>query len=793
MFKNYLKIACRNLMRQKEYSFLNITGLTIGTTCCILLLLYLQFELSYDQFHTHADPIYRVIREGKAFTPAPLGPKLMADLPEIEAAARFIKDDHILIAHENENFLENDFYWADPEMFNIFTFHFLQGNPQTALNEPFSILLSEKIAKKYFKDGDPIGKRLKVQKGSEFIVTGIFADLPENSHFNMNFIVPYRTYFQISGNEITNWFSNFTYTYLLMREGVQPADLERKITTVIESDLYKNLPPEILSQIKAPYPRIFYIQPLTEIHLYSHLRQEIGDNNDIKYIWLFAAIALMILMIACMNYINLATARAVQRGKEVGIRKVVGAQRIQVWHQFFGESLVLTLLTMVISIILVQLALPAFNNLVDRRLQFNPIQNPQLFFGLILLTILVGFVAGSYPALSISGFKPILVLKGAFTRSSKGVALRNTLVVAQFAITIFLIICTLIIRNQLHFVKNFAPGYSKDQIITLPVRDREIRRGIQAIKAELLRHPNIRGVTTAACLPNDINTFTNANWPGVNPEARFTTNYNTVDYDFIDLFEIELVAGRNFSSEFPADEKGAFLLNEAAVKAAQFTNPVGQEFIHWAGDTGRVVGVVKDFHLHSLHQPIEPLYLFLAPRDFSFISVKINATDIPATIAHLKGVLHKFSPDYPFEYSFFDEIFAQAYKSEQRIVAIFSSFTILAILIACLGLFGLVSYSVASRIKEIGIRKVLGASVPGILLLLIKEFFKWILISNLLAWPLAFLYSQRWLQNFAYRTPIDIWVFFISTLLALATALITVSYQTFRAAYANPVVSLRYE
>ncbi len=793
MFKNYLKIALRNIKRQKAYSILNIGGLTIGMTCFILLLLYIQFELSYDKYHENSDRIYRVIREGKSLTPVPLGPKLMEDLPEIASAARLIKRDNILISHQNKHFLEDDFYWADPEIFNIFTIPFIRGNPKTVLIDPFSILLSESIAKKYFNNGNPIGKVLTVEGGSDFIISGVFSDIPGNSHFVMDFIAPYNTYFQISGTDNTNWFRNFSYTYFLLREGVNPDDLESKLLSVIDSYIFKNLPMQIKNQFKEPYPRVFYAQPLTKIHLHSHLRQEISANNDIKYIFLFLSIAFMILIIACINYINLATARASKRGKEVGIRKVAGAQRKQLIYQFFGESVVMTLLALIISIILLQLALPAFNNLVDRQLHFDPVSNPQLFWGIVLLTIFVGLFSGSYPALSISGFKPISVLNGIFSKSSRGIALRNILVIAQFSITIFLIICTLIIRNQLNFVKNIDVGYSKEQIISLPVRDCEIRQNIQAIKSELKENPDVLAVSTSARLPNNINTFTSADWPGRNPDVQFTINYNTADYNFIDLFDIEIIEGRNFSREFPSDENGVFLLNETAMKAAQLESPIGHEFKHWRGDIGRIVGVMKDFHLHSLHNPIEPLYIFLDSQDFSNISIKIKSTNIPATIGYIKNIINKFSPNYPFEYSFFDVVFEKAYHSEKRMVTIFSYFALLAIIIACMGLYGLVSYSAEHRIKEIGIRKVLGASVSGIFFILSKEFFKWILLSNIIAWPIAFLYSQKWLQNFAYRTSIDIWVFILSCLLVLITALITVSYQTLRVAYGNPVESLRYE
>jgi putative ABC transport system permease protein len=781
------------MKRQKLFSILNLTGLAVGMTCCILLLLYIQFELNYDQFHENSDRIYRVIREGKALTPSPLGPKLMEDLPEVEFASRFIKQDKILIAEQNEHYLEDNFYWADPEILKIFTINLTRGNPTTALLNPHSILISERIAKKYFKEDDPVGKLLTVGSGSEFVVAGIFSNLPTNSHFTMDFIAPYTTYFQITGNDITHWFRNFTYTYFLLKSGADPQKLHKKFPLVIDDYIFKNLPMEVLKKIQKPYPRVFFMQPMNTIHLQSNLRQEISANTDIKFIFLFSTIALMILIIASINYINLTTAQATRRGKEVGVRKVAGAYRKQLLYQFFGESLILTTVAMIISIILVDLALPGFNHLVDRQLDFNLSSNPSILIGLFLLTLFVGVFAGSFPALIMSGYKPISILKGAFIKNSKGLLLRNILVLTQFSITIFLIICTLVIRNQMNFVKTTDVGYNREQIITLPVRDSELRQHIKTVKSELLGFSGILSVSTSARLPNNIDTFTSADWPGKNEDIRFAINYNTADYNFVNLYDIEIIEGRNFSKEFSSDEKSSFLINETAVNAAQFQSPIGQQFTHWRGDTGKIVGVMKDFHLRSLHHLIEPLYIFFDPADYSYLSVKIQSSNIPNTIEHIKDVIAKYSPKYPFEYSFFDDQFDKAYHSEQRMIALFSSFSLLAIILSCMGLFGLVLFSVEHRIKEIGIRKVLGASVSGIFLLLSKEFLKWILISNLIAWPLSWYIMNNWLQNFAYKTEIVLTNFIIAAGLALFIAILTMSYQSIKSASSNPVDSLRYE
>jgi len=787
MFKNYLLVTMRNLRKNSTYSLLNIIGLAVGMAAFILIVLYVQFELSYDKYHENTDRIYRVIREGRAFTPAPLGPELKEKIPEVEAAARIIRNSNTLVSHEQNHYLEEEFYWADPAMFDIFSIPFTSGDPETALNEPFAIVLSQSAAKKYFGDADPMGNILMVSERYQFKVTGVFGDMPANSHFVMDVAVPYETYFRITSNDISGWRSNFSYTYFLLREGADPQEAENKIHSFILIPLLK------ADGIKEPYPKYFFIQPMTEIHLRSHLMQEIGVNNDMKYILLFSSIAFLILFIACVNYMNLATARSLRRGKEVGMRKVVGARKGQLIAQFLGESVVTTVLAMIFSIMMVLAALPAFNNLVQRQLRFDPLQNPQFFLGLVFITLLVGLFAGSYPAMRMSGFRPISVLSGSFTRSPKGSSLRNVLVLIQFAITIILIICTTAVRAQLKFIKTVDMGYTKEQVITLPVRVRSVRQNIQSIKTALLQSSDIIAVSTSGRLPNDIDTFTSRDWTGRNPDKPIPIYYNTADYNYIDLFGMQIVQGRNFSRDFPSDEKGAFLVNETAVKVAEWESPIGRKFTHWSGQTGEIVGVIKDFHLHSLHRPIEPLYLFLNPQDFSNIAIKIKPINIPTTIDHVKEVMKKFSPSTPFSYSFFDEVFERAYFTEQRMGRVFGAFSFLAIFIACLGLFGLTAFAAEQRTKEIGIRKVLGASDAKIFLLLSKEFVQWVLLANLIAWPTAYFAMNKWLQNFAYRIHIGIVAFLISGGTALLIAYLTVSFQSIKSARANPVDSLRYE
>ena len=787
MFKNYLLVTLRNVKKNRLFSLLNITGLAVGMAAFILIMLYVQFELSYDRYHEKADRIYRVIREGRAFTPAALGPELKEKIPEVEASARIIRSSNTLVSYEQNHYLEEEFYWADPALFDIFSIPFASGDPGTALSEPFAIVLSQRMAKKYFGDEDPLGKTLTVIERFSFKVTGIFCDMPPHSHFLMDAAVPYETYFRITSNDINGWSSNFSYTYVSLKESADPQEAEDKIHPYIVVPLLE------AAGIKEPYPQYYFIQPMTDIHLHSHLEQEIGVNNDMKYILLFSSIAFLILFIACVNYMNLATARSLRRGKEVGLRKVVGANRRQLIAQFLGESAAMAVLAVFFSILMVLAALPSFNHLVQRQLILDPFQDPRLFIGLVFTTLFVGLFAGSYPAMRMSGFRPISVLSGAFTRSLKGSSLRNVLVLVQFAITIFLVVCTIAVRDQLRFIKTVDMGYAKEQIITLPVRVGSIRQNIQAIKTELLQFSDITAVSTSGRLPNDIDTFTSRDWTGRNPDEPIPIYYNTADYDYIDLFDIQIVEGRNFSREFPSDKKGSFLVNETAVRVAEWESPLGRKLTHFDGTTGEIVGIIKDFHLHSLHRPIEPLYIFLDIRSFSNIAIKMRTDNIPATIDHVKDVMKKFSPKYPFSYSFFDEVFERAYITEQRMARVFGAFAILGIFIACLGLFGLTTFAAEQRTKEIGIRKVLGASDAKIFLLLSKEFIRWVLLANIIAWPLAYLAMNKWLQNFAYRTHIGAAAFLISGGTALMIATFTVSYQSIKSARANPVDSLHYE
>ncbi len=796
MFKNYLKTAFRNIKRQKGYTFINIAGLAIGIATVTLIMLYIQFELSFDRYHKNADQIFRVILEfpeyyqgqnRAAISPAPLAAALVDDFPEVISATRFRPSDDVLLSYGQKRFFENNFCFTDPATFDIFSFELLLGDPETALNAPNSIIISEQMAEKYFGNEEPLGKILNYEDRYDFQVTGVLKKIPQNSHFTMDFVAPFETYGEITGSDFTRWGISGYYTYFLLRRDADPVKLESKLSAFLEK--YWDEKHDVHDR--------YFIQPLTEIHLHSNLMAEITANNDIKYIYLLASIAFLILIIACINYMNLATARSVQRGKEVGVRKVIGAQRNQLVRQFFCESMILTIIALLVSILLINLALPAFNLFVEREMAFNITTNFQLVLWVFVLMVFIGLFAGGYPALAISSFKPVAVLTGKFKGGSKGTMLRNTLVVIQFAISIILIISTVVVRNQLDYIKNRNVGYKRDQIVVLTVRDTEARKNIEAIKTELLNSPNILSAASSRYLPNRIGAQGIARWPGKPKDLELPIYASTVDYDFIGLFEIKIVKGRNFSRKFPSDANGAFLLNEAAVKALGWEIPVGRDFyhtLHHERGSGKIVGVMKDFHLHSLHQKIEPLYFFLDPnKKHSYLSLKIRANNIPETIAFIEDKMKVFSPKYPFDYNFFDVLFDQAYKSERKIESMFRTFALIAILIACLGLFSLASFTIEQRSKEIGIRKVLGASVIGIVRLLSKEFLKWVLIANIVAWPVAYFTMNKWLQDFAFKTDLSFFTFLVSALVALGIAFLTIGYQALKAAIANPVEALRYE
>jgi putative ABC transport system permease protein len=795
MLKNHLKVALRNVLRQKGHSLINIVGLAIGMACCILIAQYVAYELSFDRYHEKAGRVYRVAQEfpypyqGKnqaPVTPAPMAPALVEEFPEVISATRLQSAHHVLLSRGESSFLENNFYFADPQTFEIFSFDLLKGDPETALDAPYSIILSESMAEKYFGDEDPMGNTIRYKDSRDFTVTGILKNMRKNSHFIMDFVIPFETYGLLKGRDLTDWGMSSFYSYILLREGADPLELERKLPSFLRKH----------SNESNPTQNEYFLQPLTKIHLRSHLAIEMTANGDIRTVYLFTSIAVVILILACINYMNLATARSAQRGKEVGIRKAIGAQRGQLVRQFLGESMILTFIALFISIVIAELVLPTFNSFVERDLGFSTTKDFKFVLGMFVLAVFVGVGAGTYPAVAISSFKPVSLLGGRSKGGSKSVSLRGVLVIIQFCASIVLIISTLIVRAQLEYIKTKDVGYTRDEIVVLEMRDGEARMDFETIKAELQRNPDVLSVSSSSSLPGDIGSLGRAMWPGKPEDVELLIYVNLVNYDFVDLYGMQILEGRNFSREYPSDATGAFLLNETAARTLGWDSPIGREFIHRTHvgvGTGKIVGIVRDFHLHSLHQRIEPLYLYLDPRGHYYLSVKIRANRIPETVAFLREKMQAFSPAYPFEYSFFDDIFDRAYQSEEKLGRLFGAFTLIAIVIACLGLLGLTSFTTERRTREIGIRKAFGASVSHIVVMLSRELAKWVLIANVIAWPLAYFAMSRWLQDFEYRTSLGWWTFILAGILALFIAMTTVSFQTVRAALTNPVETLRYE
>jgi putative ABC transport system permease protein len=788
MFRNYMKVTLRTIRRHKGFAFINIIGLAVGMACVLIIMLWIQYETSFEKCHEKANRIFRVAKESHAdspvkkvvVTPPPLSPALLQDFPEIEAAVRVCSIEDTLISYGEKHFLES-YYAVDSSFFRIFTIHFLEGDVDTSLNDPYSIVLSENTAKKYFGNRDPLGEIMQLGQKIDFRVTGIIKNMPSNSHLLTDIFVPYETWAKFSNVNLDNWWWNGFYTYILLKPNANPLEIEAKFEAFEEK---YGIPTEKL-----------FLQPLSSIHLHSHFLGEINSNTHISTLLLFGSIAVLILTIACINYMNLSTARSSTRLKEVGARKVIGAHRSQIARQFLGESLVMSIFSLGLSFFLAYLFLPFFNSLAERKLALNEESLIQIFPGILALILFVGLFAGSYPALLLSSFKPITVLRGGGGRDSQKTRLRNVLVIVQFSVSLILIIATLLVKDQLDYVRDKEMGFDKDRIVVVRMYEDEIRKNVTPVLEELKRNPKILCAAPSQVLPNDVRSSTFANWPGRPEGLRILINAGEVGYDYTELYGIEIIMGRSFSREFPSDENGAFLINEKAMRALGEHFLLGMGFSHWGSPKpkGKIVGVMKDFHLHSLHEEIKPLYFYLNPNQGARVSMKIQGGNIQETIEYIRETMEKFSPNYPFEYHFFDDIFNMAYINEQKMERIFAIFAMIAILIACMGVFGLSAFIADQKRKEIGIRKVLGASVSKIVYLLSRDLVRLVLVANIIGWPVAYYAMGRWLQNFAYRTKIGLGIFLLSALLTMVVSLGTVSYQAIKAALVNPVDALRYE
>ncbi len=800
MFRNYIKTSFRNLKAYKIYSLINIAGLAIGMACFLFIFIYVSDEMSYDRFHKKREQIYRVSYEinhqGKttltAQTPAPLGPALLKEYPEVKNYVRFSRFE-VSVRYQGDTYAEK-FLFADESLFDVFTFQLLKGDPRTALKEPDSIVLTEEMAEKYFGREEPMGKILTVNENQDFKVRGILKNIPQNSHFHFDFFVPFGTQFQANKAMMEYWGNIFYYNYLLFDKGFSPTDFEKKLPEFVKKYIggsFSSLFSDKLDQVPSLYK--FHLQPMTKIHLYSHLEDEIEPNSSIASVYIFSTIAFFVLFIACINFMNLSTARSSLRAKEVGMRKVVGAQRKELICQFLGESFFLTFISLLVAIGLAELFMPVFNSLSGKNLSINYLANWTVLAALFGVFAFVGILSGSYPAFLLSAFRPADAFKGKIRSNLSTSFIRKSLVIFQFAISIILIAGTLVIHDQMAFVQTKDLGFDKEHLVIVRDQSRRVIARYESFKNELLKNPGIVAVSASSGLPLNIFGKSTVRSEGAEFNESVLMPVIAVNYDFIDTYGIEVISGRKFSTEFETDRKEAFIINEAARERFGWKEAIGRKLEDIGNRKGAVIGVVKDFHISSLHQKIEPLALYLQPFACRYFSIKIRPQNIPRTLAFIGEAWKRFEPSRSFSYSFLEDDLDRFYRAEQKLGQIFLSFAILTIFIACLGLFGLSSFTAEQRTKEIGIRKVCGASVSSIVFMLSKEFTKWVFLASIIACPFAYFAMNRWLQNFAYRMNLGIGIFFLSTLVALVVALATVSYQAIKAALANPVETLRYE
>ena len=792
MLTTYFKPMLRNLRKQGGYTFINVAGLGLGVACSLLIFLFVRDELSFDRFHEQADRIHRIVIQNTyggqesehLLAPVNMGEHLVADLPDVLTATKMRQYGATLFTQGDQPFYETGGFGADSHFFDVFSFPLLQGDPQTALTKPQSVVLCEHLAAKYFKGENPVGQVLKLgTRGTEYTVTGVVEEVPQNSHLQFHILFSFDPE-RLFGSP-DSWLGGAYPTYVVLKEGVDPVTVEAAIADLRE----KYMTAEAMQKVA------YRLQPLTQIHLYSNLAgSELGENGDIRYVYLFSTIALLVLVIACINYMNLATARAAQRAMEVGVRKTLGASRGDLVRRFMGESLLISALAVTVGVALVELILPVFNAFVGRAISIQYLGAGSIVPLLVGLVLVVGLLAGSYPAFTLSAFRPVAVLKGQRLAGPRGRWLREGLVVFQFAVSVFLIVATFVVLRQLDYVHTARLGFDKEHVVMIQTRG-AIADRYDAFTEALERLANVEGVSTTH-VPG--RSMTGPVFPeGADLEGEGTmTSMADVDPAFVQTMGIDLAAGRDFNAAITTDAQTAILINETAAHAFGWTEPVGKTLRFGKdGEELQVIGLVKDYHYQSLKETITPLILRVDPEGYVYnnIIVRTSGTHLPATLASLEETWKQFVPERPFDYQFLDEAFDRYYRAEERLGRIFGYFALLAVFIACLGLFGLASYTAEQRTKEIGVRKVLGASVSNIVVLLTKTFARLVLIAFVFATPLAYLGMNRWLEDFAYRIDISGWIFLTAGLAALLIALLTVSYHAIKAALTDPVKSLRYE
>ena len=798
MIRNYLTIAIRNLLRHPVYSLINIIGLAIGMAACMLIVLYIQDELSYDHYHLKADRIYRIIDDIEsggqtiltAGSPLSWAPALKRDYPEVERFVRMRGTGSTwLFKVGDTQFYEKKVIWAEAALFDLFDIPLVAGDPKTALAEPFTIVISETMAAKYFGQEEAMGQIMEVDNTYDFRVTGIMQDIPANTHMRPDMFTSYSSLPAFGDFYLENWeVHDNLYSYILLRENTKADDLEAQLPDFLEryaGDKYRES-----GVVLKPS-----LQPLVDIHLYSQRESELESNGDIRFVVLYMLIAFLIPLIACINFVNLATARSAMRAREVGVRKVMGANRTQLLGQFLGEAVVMTALAMVISVIMVQLALPAVNSIAGKQLIF-PLSNGLVLVAMVFGAIVVGVAAGAYPAVYLSGFLPTEVLKGSLKSGTRGLGLRKVLVVVQFAMSIFLLVSTAVIYDQLEFISTKRLGFNKEQVMVLPITGSFQRRNTPVLKERLSQVPGVSGVATTSGIPGmRVIPIMAVRPEGMAPEDHLMMATLQVDEHLLNVLEIELVAGRNFSQDWGTDSTTGFLLNETAVQYLGWGTPadgIGRQYawLPFGGKKGRVIGVVKDFHLRTIHEEIEPIVI-LTSTYHQYVLIRLESGGIPETIARIGETWRNVDASFPLEYTFLDEDFDRLYRDDRRLGEVFAIFAILGVFVACLGLLGLASFSIQQRTREIGIRKVLGSTIASIVVLLSKDFMKYVLLGNVIAWPLAYFIMTRWLQNYAYAAVLNYAWFLVGGVIALILAWLTIGAHAVSASRRNPVNALR--
>ena len=799
MIKNYFKIAWRNLWKNKTFTALNLSALTISLAACLIIFFWISYELSYDKSGANAERVFRValkleiekqpIKEF-AVTAPPLMPVLVKDFPEIESAVR-LRPDNPLIGYNQQNFFTERFFYADTTFFEVFGYPLVKGDRNAILSNINSAVITESIAKKLFGNKDPMDQVITMNDTTLLKISGVAKDLPLNNHFNFDIIVPMKLFERQSGpNSMSNWWNNGYYTYLLLKDPKDAAALDTKIAAII--DKYNGKQNRELG-LKGTH----YLQPLTAIHLHSDLRSELNPNGNVQTLRILGFIAFFLLLVACINYVNLTTATSFKRSKEIGIKKVTGATVFQLMMQLLTEAIVISIISITLAVVLAISLLPVFNELAGTQVSIAAQISLQFALGLVVFSILLGIAAGFFPSFYLSRIKPVITIQKTFLKPGSSFSLRKTLVVFQFSITVTLIIATIIAFQQLKHMQTRDLGFNKEQVVSIPLRNKRESIAKEKLKSDFANIAGVIKATSSSAVPGGRLSNNTVRPEGVPRDRMQTMATLIVDHEFISTYNINMAAGRGFSKEYGGDSS-AFILNEVAVRELGWGDPknaIGKSFLWGGGKEGKIIGVVKDFHFNSLQQKVQPMVMHLLPNWdwYSSISVRIPTSDVKTATRSLETAWSKVLPGHPFDYSFVDEDYNKQYKTEKQLSSLSATFSILIIFISCLGLLGLTIVAVSQRTKEIGVRKVLGASVSGIAALLSKDFVKLVLIAIVIASPLAWWLMNEWLTDFAYRINIKWWVFAVAGVIAVFIALVTVSSQAIKAGIANPVKSLRTE